>query len=173
MKRTRIGTVAPILILLLAIAGCRNPFEGEPSFASKGSKPNQVVNIPAILDTSHEQIKSRKEVKAVVGVPPTIENSISIEWNFPEGSLVVFYFDGKRDFMSLRAKAPGVDSIEDMAALAGIDLKGRQPDKYSDVSSAYGYYDLDVNGKTVSADFERMGSKILALRVHELEKPAK
>jgi hypothetical protein len=173
MKQTRLGTAAPLLILLLSIVACRNPFEGEPSFASKGPTPNQIVNIPAILETSHDQIKSRQEIKALIGVPPKREDSISMEWSFPEGSFTVYYFDGKRDFMALTPKAPGVDSIEDMAALAGIDLKGRQPDNFSNQRSAYGYYNLDVNGKTVSADFERMGDKIPMLRVHEQEKTVK
>lgn len=161
------------MLSLLSIAGC-NPFaQPEVPFESKGPKPKQVVNIPAILDTSHAEIKSRQEIKALIGVPPTKDDSITLEWSFPEGRFTVFYFDKERDFMAFDPKAPGADSIEDMAALIGIDLKGRHPDEFAPRRASYAYNDLDVNGKMVSADFERKDGKISVLRLHEREKTAK
>ena len=178
MRQIQIGTTA-IFLLLLSTAGCKS-FLGEPSVASKGPKPARVVDIPAIIKTSHEDGASRKEIKALIGVPPEDESRINIEWVFPEGRFTVFYFDGKRDFMSFAVRGQdgadqgshGLDSIEDMAALVGIDLEGKQPDEYSSVRSAYSY-SLDMDGKKVSADFDRFYNKILEVRVHEIEPSGK
>src|SRR5438552_10427215 len=103
MKQIRIGRIVPILILLVSVLSCGR-------FGSSNvAKPTQVVDIPAMIG------KSRQEIREMVGIPP-VEMSPSLpyldQWYLAEGVLYVNYDNGKLDGISYNLKySPGILSF--------------------------------------------------------------
>lgn len=158
MRQIRLGTVVPIMILLLSILSC--------DLFSNAAKPTQVVNLPPMVG------KSLQEMTTMLG--PSKELGICYGWDLPEGELAVCYELGdnaKRLMSSISYRltpysgfAPhrGVGSPEEMAALVNIDLQGKKPD--SEFRGGYAY-DLSLNGKTVDVSFDGGPKRIVGVRV--------
>ena len=158
MTRTRLGTVIPILILLLSILSC--------DLFSKAPKPTQVVDLAPMVG------KSLQEMTAMLGPPK--EKGICYGWDFPEGEISACYKYGdsakkSMDSISYRLTPYGgfttasVGSIEEMAPLVNIDLEGKKPD--GEFQGGYAY-DWSLNGKTVRLNFDGGPKKIVGVRVH-------
>ena len=114
---------------------------------TEGFKPTQVVDLPAMIG------KSRQEITKMVGIPPYKEHSPDAYWELPEGRLSVFD-NVKSPSINYNLKSysdfdpdRGVASPEEMAALVNIDIQGRQPEKIRD--GVVAYRNLSVNGKTL------------------------
>ncbi len=161
MIKTRLGKVAPTVILLLSVLSC--------SLFSGPVKPTQVVDLPPMVG------KSLEEMKAMFG--PSKERGVCFHWDLPEGELSVCYKDrdGAKKLMSsisysfppapLFAPRTAVDSPEEMAALVNIDLPGRKPD--TEIRGAYIYDDLILNGRAVDdVAFDGGPKTIVGVRVH-------
>jgi hypothetical protein len=113
----------------------------------EGFKPTQVLDLPAMIG------KSREEITKMVGSPPYKEDSPDAYWQLPEGRLSVFD-NVKNPAINYNLKsysdfAPdrGVASPAEMAALVHIDIQGRQPEKIRD--GVVVYRNLSVNSKTL------------------------
>lgn len=159
MTRTRLGTVIPVGILMLSTISC--------AFFTNPTKPTKVADLPPMLG------KSLEEMTTLLG--PSREQGICYGWDLAEGELSVCYRDGdssKKLMESLHYRFPppplftpriAAGSPEEMAPIAGIDLKGRKPD--TEIQGGYGYDDLILNGKTVNVFFDGGPKGIVGVRV--------
>jgi hypothetical protein len=140
MTLSRLGTVVPLLILLLSTLSC--------SLFSDGFKPTQVVDLPPMVG------KSLQELTTTLG--PAKVAGICHAWYLPEGEIHACYESGddaKKTMSSISYRFPpasivtprsAVSSPEEMAALVNIDLEGKKPD--SEFRGGYAY-NLSLNGK--------------------------
>lgn len=160
MRQIRLGTFAPILILLVSILSCA-PF-------MNGPKPTQVVDLPSMVG------KSLQEMETMLG--PSKLRGVCYNWQLPEGELVAGYKDhdsAKKKMSTLWYRFPSytffvpgraVSSPEEMAALVKIDIKGRKPD--SEFRGGYAYDNLSLNGKSVDVAFDGGPKRIVGVSVH-------
>lgn len=165
MTKTRPGTVAPLLILLLSTLSCG-------TFMTP-VKPTQVVDIAPMLG------KSLTEMEAMLG--PSRAQGICHAWDLPEGMLIVCYKSGdsaNKLMDSLHYRLPptplfgpmtAVGSPEEMAALVRVDLQGRKPK--TEIRGGYGYGNYILNGKAVNLFFDGGQKAIVGVRV-DLAPPA-
>ena len=141
MTQTRLGTVVPILILLLSILSC-DRFNGSSNVA----KPTQVVDFPSMIG------KSLQEMTTMLG--PLKQNG---RWELPEGELDVHYEipDEAKGLMSsidYQLKPDfGVGSPEEMMALLNINVQGKEAKKDAR-GRGFFTYDISMNGKSCFID---------------------
>jgi hypothetical protein len=158
MPQIRLGTVAPILILLLCVLSC-DRFTGGPSSA----KPTQVVDLPSMVG------KSLQEMTTMLG-PPTPQ-VLCYDWELAEGELNVCYetSDYAKRFMSSisynlkpytgGASDRGVGSPEEMMALVHLDVQGKGPEENR--RGFVTYKDLSINGKSCFVDVHPRGTNLI------------
>ena len=159
MTLIRLRTVVALLTLLLSIISC-DRFNGR----SNGPKPTQVVDLPSMIG------KSRQEITKMVGMPPSKDDSIAVDWDLPEGTLSFFKEkNGETRSISYRLKKAysGFVSSEEIAHLVNIDVQRRKPveDRHGDHS----YNDVSVNGKTFDLFVEKEDGRFTDVRISNFE----
>ena len=149
----------PFLLLFVCLIGCSKSGSNSSSTPNANSlnttastapaAPKQIVDLPATFG------KSKDEIKKVVNATPKSEDPW-LEYDLPEASLT-FMFDksGKSNscnfnFKSIRvgdASVSGTGTAEQLATMAGIDLKGKSP---TATSSLADNYEQEFGGKKVT-----------------------
>jgi hypothetical protein len=147
MTLNRLGTVVVLVTLLLSIISC-DRFDPR----SNGAKPTQAVDLPSMIG------KSRQEITTMLGLPPHKDNSVTVAWELPEGTLAVLKKEnGETSSISYRLKESfsGFVSAEEMAKLANIDVQRRKPREIHGGSQIYDY--VGANGKTFDVAVDKEG----------------
>jgi hypothetical protein len=91
-----------------------------------------------------------------------------LEYELPEADLTFMFDKGKANHSSLRFKSisvgsasiSGTDTAEQLATMAGIDIKGKTPASKSALADTY---EQQINGKTASMAFYNAGGKFSSI----------
>ena len=104
----------------------------------------------------------------MVGVSPYRQETTAVDWELPEGYLIVFKnsIDYKLKSYSDFDPDRGVGSPEEMAALVGVDIQGRQPEKARD---GVVYRNLSVNGKTLDLYMKMSDQRYMGVVMAKLQ----
>jgi len=159
MTLKRVGTVVVLVTLLLSIISC-DRFD----VRSNGAKPTQAIDLPSIIG------KSRQEITKILGLPPHKEDSVSIHWELPEGTLMVFKKEnGETSFISYRLMESysGFGSPEEMAKLVNIDVQRRKPREIHSGSQIYD--NVSANGKTFDVAVDKEGRTYPVARISNIK----
>lgn len=153
MTQIRVGTVVPILLVLLVILSCAG------FGTSDIAKPTKVVDFPSMVG------KSLQELTTMLG--PATQRVECYNWKLPEGELGVCYETedyAKKLMSSLSYRLNpdsnprlGVGSIEEMMALVNINVEGKQA---KEDRRKFFTYDIDINGKSCFVDVVPAGRKL-------------
>ena len=108
--------------------------------------PKQVVDLPATFN------KTKEEIKKVINAAPKSDDPW-LEYDLPEATLTFMFDKGKSNssyfsFKSIRvgdASISGLQTAEQLATMAGIDIKGKSPASTSALADTY---EQEIGGKT-------------------------
>ena len=145
----------PFLLLFLCVIGC-GKFGSNPSSTSSSNSSNSANSAPAtpkqIVDLPATFNKSKDEIKKVITATPKAEDPW-LEYDLPDASLT-YMFDkaGKSNHASFNFKSKrfgdstisGVGTAEQLATMAGIDIKGKSPASTSALADSY---EQELGGK--------------------------
>jgi len=139
MKQARLGTVVPMLILLLSILSC------DRFGSSTVAKPTQVVDLSSMAG------KSLQEMTTMLGPPR--QQALCYHWELPEGELSVCYEgdDAKKRMSSITYELKperGVGSLEEMTELININVRGKEAEENR--RGFFTYKDISINGVTIN-----------------------
>src|SRR5687768_7666802 len=145
----------PFLLLLVCLIGCSKFGSNSSSTSNANSSnttantapatPKQIVDLPATFG------KSKDEIKKVVNATPKSEDPW-LEYDLPEATLTFMFDKGKSNqssftFKSVRvgdASISGLQTAEQLATMAGIDIKGKSP---TSTSSLADNYEQEIGGQ--------------------------
>ena len=160
----------PFLLLIICVLGC-NKFGPDTSSTSSSNssananaapgKPVKVVDLPATIGKSKEQIKK------MINGTPTHEDPW-LQYDLPEGSLTFRFDKGKASYANFSFKAirigdasiSGTDTGDQLATMAGIDIGGKTP-TYNQES--FENYDYEVAGKKAEVSFHKIAGKFTSM----------
>lgn len=158
----------PFLLLFLCVVGCSKFGPASSSTSNTNSASAGANKAPAtpkkVVDLQATFGKSKDEIKKMISATPNHEDPW-LEYELPEAYLT-FMFDkkGKAEHSSLRfntisvgdASISGTDTAEQLASMAGIDIKGITAKKVEGIGEEY---ELDYGGKKAHATFYQVSGK--------------
>jgi hypothetical protein len=167
MKKT-----LPLFLLVVCLLGCSKFGPDAASISNSNSansnaapaKPVQVVNLPAMVG------KSRDEIKKMVSATPKNENPW-LEYDLPEAYVTIQFTKEKPSSLSFRFKSrafgeasiSGTGTADQLGTMAGIDVSGKTP---RNTSQSFDNYDYEIDGKKVEVTFEKLSNTYNAVSIH-------
>ena len=163
MKRT-----LTIFVFTIALWGCVG--SGAGSNASTINAPKVIstplgkaVDLPGLAD------KSPDEIRNILGIAPKHETPYLV-FVLPQGELTFYHENGKQITASFDLTGPdgytGLDSIEKLGDLVGIDVHGK-PVPSPSYRGYYRYNNLSVNGRILKqVSFSGVGGRFNHVAIH-------
>lgn len=138
----------PVLVLMIAVLGCSRfsstgagANNSAASNTASAAKSGKVVDMPALVGKSPEQIKT------IIGETPRFETPY-LSFDLPQGSLTVDYMKNVQTTIGFESSGPGLDSPDKLGDLVGIDLHGLPAPTPTD--GIYFYREVKAGSKTLS-----------------------
>jgi len=121
------------------------------------------VKIAKIVDLPGTFGKTKDQIKSMISTEPKSENPW-LEYELPEATLTFMFIKGKANHSSFRFKTisfggasiSGTDTAEQLATMAGIDIKGKTPTSTTSIADSY---EQDIDGKKASIAIYHSGGK--------------
>lgn len=168
-----IKNILPFVLLVICVLGC-NKFKSDTSSISNANTANtnaapakiaKVVDLPATIG------KSKDEIKTMVTGTPTHDDPW-LEYSLESADLT-FMFDKakKASDATLRfkpisfsgASVSGTDTAEQLATMAGVDIKGKTPTSTSALADTY---EQQINGKKAEIVIYHTNGKFDTVMIH-------
>jgi len=130
------------------------------------AKIAKVVDLPATIG------KSKDEIKAMIAGTPRSEDPW-LEYSLPEGDLTFMFNKQKKasdssfKFKSISvgdASISGTDTAEQLATMAGVDIKGKTPTSTSSLADTY---TQEIGGKKLECVIYHTGGKFDTVMIHD------
>ena len=165
--------ILPFVLLVLCVLGC-NKFKPDTSSTSNSNTANtnaaptkvaKVVDLPATIG------KSKDEIKAMVTGTPTHEDPW-LEYSLELADLTFMFDKAKKasdatlKFKPISfggASISGTDTAEQLATMAGIDIKGKTPTTTSSLADTY---EQQINGKKAEIVIYQTDGKFNTVMIH-------
>ena len=157
----------PFLLLVLVALGC-SKFGPKSTSTSNLANTNANANaapvkIAKIVDLPGTFGKTKDQIKSMISATPTSEDPW-LEYDLPEASLTFMFNKGKANHSSFRfkpvsfgdASISGTDTAEQLATMAGIDIKGKTPTSTLSIADSY---EQEIGGKKANIAIYHAGGK--------------
>ena len=165
----------PFLVLFVCVIGC-NKFGPNSSSTSNSnstntpanaqpSAPKKVVDLPATIG------KTKDEIKAMVSGTPRSEDPW-LEYSLETAELTFMFDKAKKasdatlkfKMVSIGdASISGTDTAEQIATMAGVDIKGKTPTSTSSLADTY---EQQINGKKAEVVIYHTNGKFDTVMIH-------
>ena len=167
MKKT-----LPFLLLVVCALGCSKfgPDTASTSNANSANtnaapaKPVKVVDMPAMVG------KSRADIKKMVEAAPKNEEPW-LEYKLPQGDLTIQFTKEKPSRLTFDFKAvsigdatiSGLDTADNLATMAGIDVSGKTP---TYTSESFENFDYEIGGKKTEVSFHKISGRYTSVSIN-------
>ena len=151
----------PFLLLFICVIGCSKFGPNSSSTSNSNSSNAAATSTPAalkkVVDLPATLGKTKDEIKKMVSAAPKSEDPW-LEYELPEASLTFMFDKGKANHSSLKFKSisfgggsiSGTETAEQLATMAGIDIKGKAPTSKTALGETY---EQEIGGKKASITF--------------------
>ena len=161
----------PFLLLVICVLGCNKfgPDNGSSSNSNAANRNAAPPKIAKLFDLSATIGKSKDEIKKMVSGTPTHEDpwleysleTYELTFKFDKGKAADATFTFKPVSIG-NASISGTDTAEQLATMAGIDIKGKTPKSTTVLGDTY---ELEIGGKKVDVSLYKVQDKFNAVMI--------
>jgi hypothetical protein len=163
----------PLLLLLVCALGCSKfgPNTSSTENANAANAKPSPAKIAKVVDLPATIGKTKDEIKKMVNGTPTSEDPW-LQYSLELADLIFMFDKGKKaNDATLKfkpvsfggASISGVDTAEQIATMAGVDIKGKTPTSTSSLADSY---DQEINGKKVEVVIYHTNGKFDTVMIH-------